>query len=167
MGATHRRGMRSEQPSKRRASARAAAWCTVSPYRSMNFTRPTTELYAGLTSMIFNSFPVTTGQEVGLDLAVAEARQHPAVLSRLALQSRLLLPEIQLLNDDGLADLPCVLHHAGHRVADESLSLVSILAVGDQRHPPGVQVVAAGVGIRHSEVVGVQGPRRRRRAFCP
>ena len=46
---TRRRGMRSEQPSKRRASTRAAAWCTVSPYRSMNFTRPTTELKAGLT----------------------------------------------------------------------------------------------------------------------
>ena len=44
MGATHRRGMRSEQPSKRRASTKAAAWWTVSPYRSMNFTRPMTEL---------------------------------------------------------------------------------------------------------------------------
>ena len=36
--------MRSEQPSKRRASTKAVAWCTVSPYRSMNFTRPMTEL---------------------------------------------------------------------------------------------------------------------------
>ena len=39
----------SEQPSKRRASARAAAWWTLSPYRSMNFTRPMTELKAGFT----------------------------------------------------------------------------------------------------------------------
>ena len=48
-GATHRRGMRSEQTSRRRASARAAAWWTLSPYLSMNLTRPITELKAGFT----------------------------------------------------------------------------------------------------------------------
>ena len=48
-GAVRRRGIPSLQPSKRRASAKAAAWCTLSPYRSINFTRPITELYAGFT----------------------------------------------------------------------------------------------------------------------
>ena len=42
-------GIRSEQPSIRRASTRAAAWCTLSLYLSMNFTRPITELKAGST----------------------------------------------------------------------------------------------------------------------
>ena len=78
----------------------------------------------------FHALTVTTGNEVGLDLAIAETGQHPAVPAGLSLQSGILLPEVQPLNDDGLADLFRVLHDAGHRVADEGLSLVGVLAVG-------------------------------------
>ena len=35
-------------------------------------------------------------------------------------------------------------------------SYAYLLTVGHQRHSPGVQVVATGVGIRHSEVVSIQ-----------
>ena len=33
---------------------------------------------------------------------------------------------------------------------------MSVLAVGDQRRPPGVQVIPRGVGLGHSQVVGVE-----------
>ena len=35
-------------------------------------------------------------------------------------------------------------------------SYTYLLAVGHQRHPPGFQAVATGVGIRHSEMVRIQ-----------
>ena len=157
MGATHRRGMRSEQPSKRRASTKAAAWCTVSPYRSMNFTRPTIGTERRVDLMYLNSLTVATGQEVRLDLAVAEAGQHPGLYlwdspSRAAFFWR----KSSFSMTMGLPTSRGVLHHAGHRVADESLSLVGVLAVGHQRYSPGVQVVATGVGLGHGQVVGVQ-----------
>ena len=73
----------------------------------------------------FNSFPVTPGDEVRLDLSVAETGQHPDVPAGLAFESSLLLAEVQLLDDDRFADLFRVLDHAGHRVADEGLSLAN------------------------------------------
>ena len=106
--------------------------------------------------MDLHSLTVAAGDEVRLDLAVAETGQHPAVTTGLPLQGSLLLPEVQLLDDDGLADFSGVLHHAGHRVADESLRLVSVLTVGHQRHPPRTQPVAAGVGLGHGQVVSIQ-----------
>ena len=51
----------------------------------------------------FDSFPVTTGQEVRLDLAVAETGQHPGVPPGFTLQHRFLLPEVQPLNHQRLA----------------------------------------------------------------
>ena len=73
----------------------------------------------------------------------------------LTLQGRLLPPEVQLLDDDRLAGLFRVLDHGGHYVADEGLCLMSVHAVGNQRCPPGVQVIARGVGLGHSQVVGI------------
>ena len=48
------------------------------------------------------SLAVASGDEVPLDIAVAEAGQHPAVLAGLTLQRVFLPPEVQPLDDDGL-----------------------------------------------------------------
>ena len=92
----------------------------------MNFTRPNDGTVGRVDLMYLHSLPVAAGNEVGLDLAVAEAGQHPAVPVGLAFQDSLLLPEVQPLNNDGFADFPRVLHNAGHRVADESLRLMLV-----------------------------------------
>ena len=106
--------------------------------------------------MYLHSLTVATGDEVRLGLAVAETGQHPAVLPGLALESGLLPAKVQSLDDDRFARFLGVSHDAGNCITDESLSLVSVLAVGDQRHPPSVQAVAASIGLRHRQMVGVQ-----------
>ena len=113
------------------------------------------------------SIPVAAGDEVSLDLAVAETGQHPAVPAGLAFQLGLLLLEVQPLNHDGLARLPGMLHHPGHRVPDQRLSLMAGPAVGHQRDPPSSKVVAAGVGLGHGQGGRHSGPRQWRRAPGP
>ena len=103
--------------------------------------------------MYLNSLTMAAGDEVGLDLAVAERRQHPAVPAGLALQDGLLLTKVQLLDNDGLPSITGVLDHPSHRIADQSLSLMSALAIGDQRHPPSVQAVSRGIGLRDRQIV--------------
>ena len=103
-----------------------------------------------------HSIPVAAGDEIGLDLPVAEGRQHPGVLRGLALQLGLLPLEVQPLNHDGLARLPGMLHHPGHRILDQRLSLMAGLAVGHQRDPPGAEPVPGGVRLRYRQVAGIQ-----------
>ena len=68
----------------------------------------------------------------------------------------LLLTKVQLLDNDGLASITGVLDHPGHGVADESLSLMSALAIGHQRYPPSVQAVSRGIGLGDRQMIGVQ-----------
>ena len=95
----------------------------------------------------FNSFPVTTGDEVRLDLAVRKGRQHPGVLAGLSLQHRLLLPKVQPLNHQRLPDSTRVPNHARHRVSYQCLRLMVALPVGHQRHPPRFHVVATRISL--------------------
>ena len=103
-----------------------------------------------------HSIPVAAGDEIGLDLGVAETGQHPGILRGLAFQLGLLPLEVQPLNHDGLARLPGMLHHPGHRIPDQRLSLMAGLDVGHQRDPPSSKVVVAGVGLGHGQVVGIE-----------
>ena len=43
-----------------------------------------------------------------------------------------------------------------HGIANDGLGLPLRLPAGNQRHPPGVGVVARGVGLRNSQMAGVQ-----------
>ena len=53
----------------------------------------------------FHSLPIATGEQVCLHPAIAEARQHPAMLCRLPLERGLLPLKVQTLYDNGL---PCL-----------------------------------------------------------
>ena len=118
--------------------------------------------------MYLYSLPDPPGQEAGLDLAVAETGQHPAIPAGLPLQDRLLLPEVQLLQD-----APPACRHSGignnacHRITNQGLRLMLGLAAGHQRHPPGLEPVAAAVRLRYRQVVGVQVHADGARAFGP
>ena len=103
-----------------------------------------------------HSIPVAAGDEIGLDLAVAETGQHPGILRGLAFQLGLLPLEVQPFNHDGHARLPGMLHHPGDHIPDQRLSLMAVPAVGRQRDPPSSKVVAAGVGLGHGQVAGIQ-----------
>ena len=67
-----------------------------------------------------NSLTVATGDEVRLDLAVAETGQHSGVLARLSLQDSLLLAKVQSLDDDRFTDLTGVLHDTRHSIANDT-----------------------------------------------
>ena len=56
----------------------------------------------------------------------------------------------------GLPTSRGVVHHASHRVADDGFRLMIRLAVGDQWHSEGVNVVAVGVSHTHRQVVRVE-----------
>ena len=103
-----------------------------------------------------HSIPVAAGDEIGLDLAVAETGQHPAVPAGLAFQLGLLPLEVQPLNHDGLARLNGMFNDIGDRVPNQRLSLMAGPAVGHQRDPPGAEPVPGGVRLRYRQVVRIQ-----------
>ena len=91
-----------------------------------------------------------------LHLAIGEGGEHPAFARRLSFQRVLLPLEVQSLNDNRLASILCVRDNGSYGVSDESLGLAGGLAVGNQRHSPGAEPVARGIGLADGEMIDVQ-----------
>ena len=111
--------MRSEQPSKRRASNRAARLVNTEPVTFHELYPADQRIEGRVDLMDLHPVSMSPGDEARFDFPIAETRQHAGVPAGLSLQSSLLLPEVQLLDHDGLAEGTGMLHHPGHRIADQ------------------------------------------------